>query len=289
MKKIISLFTTLCIVFSMLGTFAVFAEETSGTYKDTMTWMLDGEGVLTISGTGIVEFVVDPYEAHPLPWSDYHSSIKRIVLEEGITGIEGEWTFAGLENLQSVKFPESITVIGYEAFMNCPALTSVTIPASVEEIGSRAFGLCDSLISINVDEENPYYSSIDGVLCNKEKNKLIQFPIGKSNTAYTIPDSITSIESVAFECNKNLTSIIIPDTVKSIGGYAFEGCENLAEISIADSVTEIGMSAFEGTEYYNDETKWDNNVLYILLPGMTLWSPVPQLFGLREALLCAIA
>lgn len=258
MKKFVSLLTTLCILFSMLGAFTVSAAE-SGTYRDTMTWTLNDDGVLTISGTGVVAYEHDT----PLPWSESIGLITEIILEEGITGVEGEWTFAGLENLRSVTLPESITVIGYEAFMNCPVLTSVTIPAGVKEIGSRAFGICGSLTEINVDENNSYYSSVDGVLFNKEKTELIQFPSGRSDTTYKFPETVTRIGDAAFEYNNNLTSIVIPDSVKSIGMNTFNACENLADISITSSVEEIGWYAFSQTAYYNDETKWDNNVLYI--------------------------
>jgi hypothetical protein len=260
MKKFISLFTTLCIVFGVLGTFTVFAED-GGTYKDTMTWTLDDNGVLTISGTGVV--ARDPYDETPLPWDESRSSITQVVLGEGITGVEGEWTFMDMPNLESVTFPESITVIGYESFATCPKLTSVTIPKNVKEIGERAFGYCDNLVSINVAEDNQYYSSDDGILYNKDKTELIQYPIGKGDTSYTIPENVTSIGGNAFMYDNTLTSVVIPETVKSIGYNAFYFCENLADIIIGNGVEEVGGYAFDNTAYYNDETKWEDDVLYI--------------------------
>jgi len=135
-----------------------------------------------------------------------------------------------------------VTSIGRGAFEDCSSLTSVTIPDSVTSIGHYAFSGCSSLTSIKVGKGNTEYSSEDGVLYNKNKTDLIQFPAGKSGH-YTIPDSVTSIYKYAFwDCS--LTSVTIPDSFTSILGSAFRGCSSLTSITIPDSVTSIGRSAF---------------------------------------------
>ena len=234
--------------------------ETNGTYHDTMTWTLDDDGVLTVNGTGVISYYYN--EDDPLPWAESKSSITQVILGEGITGIEGDETFGSMESLRSVTFPDSLTFIGNGTFMHCTALTSVTIPKNAR-LGNVPFCACDALTEINVDEENPYYTSIDGVLCNKEKTELIQYPSGISDAAYTFPESITSIGDEAFEMNNNLTSIVIPDRIKSIGLCAFALCENLADITIGSGVEEIGYNAFGYTAYESDEANWDGGVLYI--------------------------
>ena len=234
--------------------------ETNGTYHDTMTWTLDDDGVLTVNGTGVISYYYN--EDDPLPWAESKSSITQLILGEGITGIEGDETFGNMESLRNITFPDSLTFIGNGAFMNCAALTSVTIPKNAR-LGNVPFCACTALTEINVDEENPYYTSIDGVLCNKEKTELIQYPSGRSDAAYTFPESITSIGDEAFEMNNNLTSIVIPDRIKSIGLCAFALCENLADITIGSGVEEIGYNAFGYTAYESDEANWDGNVLYI--------------------------
>ena len=83
-------------------------------------------------------------------------------------------------------------------------------------------------------------------------------------TSVTIGNSITSIEEKAFyNCYKQLTSITIPNSTTSIGKEAFRACSKLTNITIPDNITSIGYRAFYNTAYYNDESNWDKNVLYI--------------------------
>jgi len=137
----------------------------------------------------------------------------------------------------------SVTSIGNSAFFGCTDLTSVTIPNSVTSIGGSAFYGCTGLTSIDVASDNSNYCSVDGVLFNKDKTTLIQYPGGKQG-AYTIPNSVTSIGNYAFEICTGLTSVTIPNSVTSIGHYAFLYCRSLTSVTIPNSVTSIGYFAF---------------------------------------------
>ena len=139
---------------------------------------------------------------------------------------------------------KSVTSIGPSAFYGCSGLTSITIPNSVTSIGNGAFNGCTGLTSINVASGNNYYSDNNGVLFNKKKTELIRYPEGKSQTSYTIPDSVTSIGYEAFKYCTGLTSITIPNSVTSIGERAFWDCTGLTSITIPNSVTSIGYRAF---------------------------------------------
>ncbi len=139
----------------------------------------------------------------------------------------------------------SVTSIGSSAFRSCSSLTSITIPDSVTNIGGSAFSVCTGLTSITVDENNANYKSIDGNLYSKDGKALIQYAIGKKDTSFTIPDSVTSISDCAFESCESLTSIVIPDSVTSICWAAFYGCSRLTSVTIGNGVTSIGWAAFE--------------------------------------------
>lgn len=147
---------------------------------------------------------------------------------------------------------KTVKKIDYEAFANCTSLKEITIPESVTElcdteqlIGDSPFVNCTSLISINVSTNNNYYCSENGVLFNKDKTKLIQYPVGKTNNQYTVPKGVTEIRDGAFIGCTSLTNLTISNSVNLIGVSAFWGCTSLTSVTIPDSVTGVCVGAFE--------------------------------------------
>ena len=171
------------------------------------------------------------------------SSLTSVTIPNSVTSI-GERAFFDCSSLTSITIPDSVTSIGSDAFSGCSSLTSVTIPESVTSIGNEAFSGCTGLTSITVDENNSNYKSIDGNLYSKDGTTLIQYAIGKKETSFAIPNSVTSIGDSAFRFCRSLTGITIPNSVTSIESWAFSGCRSLTSITIPDSVTSIWVEAF---------------------------------------------
>lgn len=217
-------------------------------------------------------------------------ALKSIVIPDSVTTIEG-WAFSRckallsvvipsrlttIENgtfiyckaLTSVTIPDSVASIGIYAFNDCSSLTSVIIPAGTTSVDVGAFSYCDKLTEIAVASDSPYYTSVDGVLFNKDMTELVCYPKGKQETTYEIPDSVitikkeafincnltsigipnsvTTIEECAFQCCTSLESITIPKSVKKVDDWMFRNCTSLKSVTISEGVTTV-----EGYAFYN--------------------------------------
>lgn len=177
--------------------------------------------------------------SHAFSWS----KITAVSIPNSVTTIEYS-AFDSCFNLTLVNIGEDVAEIQESVFAYCSSLTSVIIPKNVRSIGDNAFGGCSNLYAIDVDMENQYYSSSDGILFNKNQSIIKQFPAGKPVNEYSIPNTVNTIGYGAFTGCSSLTSIIIPNSVKTIGEWSFYQCNGLKSIIIPKSVENIESYAF---------------------------------------------
>ena len=184
----------------------------SGSCGDNTTWKLTSDGTLSISGTGHVSG-----SGHSAPWESRKNEIKRVVIGREITLI---------------------------------------VPLTGSTFGAIAYhGMfedCTNLTDFYVEQGNPNYQSIGGVLCSKPnadnqyKTTLLLYPGGRTDS-YSVPAGVDTIGSMSFAYSK-VVSVTIPNGVKSVRDGAFYLCKNLESVSIGKDVSDIFATA-ESNEY----------------------------------------
>ncbi len=185
------------------------------------------------------------------------SELTEINMPSNLTHI-GVSAFVGCDNIVTATIPTSaisslsksklqnVVINGGEqivngAFADCTNLVSVDIPSSVTFIGSTAFSGCAKLGSIRIDANNAYYTSVDGILYNKQKTEIVLIPKAIVG-AVAIPNGVRTISSNAFSDCIGLTSVEIPSSVTTIGEDAFSGCEKLTGVNITDIASWCGVA-----------------------------------------------
>lgn len=180
-----------------------------------LTWVLDGNGTLTISGSGrMMDYQVSYDSFDNVPWKDYRLIVKSIDVQDGVTSI-GSFAFSYFLSLQSVHISNSVTSIGVCSFSSCTNLPAINIPSSVIRIEESSFQGCRSIKKLYLSE------------------------------------GLKEIGNLAFADCHGLTSVILSDSVSTIGEYAFSFCTKLESIRIGVGVVRIGKQAFVGCSNLN--------------------------------------
>lgn len=192
--------------------------------------------------------------------------LKSVIMPNSVTSI-GRDAFALCVSLPEIEIPNSVKSIGHSAFKECTSLHEIKFPNSVKEIGAFAFGNCSSLTKIEisgsvesmewafldcnnlmdivVDENNPVFKSVDGVLFNKTMTTILQYPAGRKGE-YAIPNTVETIYYRTFYNCTGLTNIVIPNSVRNIREWAFSYCTGLNTILLPTYLSTIQYASFYG-------------------------------------------
>ena len=248
---LLALFLIGCVLATPALAADTVASGTCGAEGSNLTWTLDSEGVLTISGTGAMEDY--SYFEDRAAWYANRDSIKTVSIGSGVTSV-GTYAFYYCKNLTGVMIPDSVTRIGGSAFESCSSLTGIIVPDGVTNIGSSVFRNCSSLTSATIPDgiTNINYSvfencsSLTGIIIPDSVTSISgsAFSGCSSLSSIIIPNSVTSVGERAFSDCSGLTSVVLSDTLTSISKYMFSGCSSLSSITIPGSVTAIGSEAF---------------------------------------------
>lgn len=157
-----------------------------------VTWSLDSDGLLIISGSGPMGEMYAQWPPN-LAWQKYNQQIKKVIINSGVTSIS-EVAFEACFNLTEVELCDTITSIEEKAFFVCEDLKKITLPKQLTEISHAAFQGCKSLTSV------------------------------------VIPPNVTKIDDSAFAYCENMESVSIPAGVNTIGELAFRNCSALKEV-----------------------------------------------------------
>ena len=239
----------------------------SGT-TGNLSWSIQSDGTLMITGSG----PMPDYNYGSAPWYSSKQSILKVIVHDGVKSL-GSNAFNSLNKVTVITLPASIERIGNSAFSSCTVLQSITIPSNstLTNIGDYAFSSLYSVESlflpagvssitrytflgfyanINVDVNNSNYSSVDGVLYNKDKTTILRCPPNKSGI-FEIPNTVKTIGSYSFDNCHNITSLVISNSVTDIQNFAFSNAKGIyfSGLSLPASVCYIGRMAFGNNSF----------------------------------------
>lgn len=192
-----------------------------------------------------LEKITIPNGVKKIPTSCFEKckNLKSVVLPNSIIEISS-YAFEDCENLTNITIPNNVKVINFRAFKNCTNLKSIYIPKTTTTLYNETFSNCTGLESINIDRNNKKYTSVSGVLFDKKKVTLIQYPSSKRATSFTVPNTVKTIESEAFSCSKYLKSVTIQNSVTDLGSDTFTYCVNLEKVTLPNSIKVIKNGVF---------------------------------------------
>ena len=197
------------------------------------------------------------------------SLLTWVTISEGIESI-GVRAFNGCDGLKEIHLPDTLTSLGSKAFSNCKGLTEVELPAGLKTLGAEnPFALCDNLTKMTIrgDAEESVLEVRDGMLVDREKQRLICYLRTSRDGSFTVPGDIRVIGNAAFLGCTDLTKVTLSEGIEMIEDSAFKQCYSIPEIVFPSSLSQIGMRSFA-----------------IRMPPVFLFNPFSRIHGILSVL-----
>ena len=152
--------------------------------------------------------------------------------------------FASNKFLTSLDLPDTVTTLGGQIFMESESLSTINIGAGLATLGEQAFSYIQTLTTINVNSANTSFASVDGVLYSKDFSTLWAYPIGKTATSYTAPNTVTATKYTVFGAARNLLTVDLT-SVANLSGQEFSGATSVREIIFGNSLTRLNTQTLQ--------------------------------------------
>lgn len=230
----------------------------SGSYdSDRISWTLDSNGLLTIKGTGSMNYVRPDGTTYRKTF--YNSNIVKAVIESGITEISDN-IFSNCESLKEVELPDTLESIPDNAFTNS-GIETITIPSSVKTIGRYAFAYTDQLNFVDIGD------GVDTILSHAFEESAVETLILGEGLKYicdcafyecdnlievTLPEDLEELYESCFEKCSSLKRVVVSPNITFYGYYIFCGCESLEDVVISNGTKELGEWMFYGCSALKD-------------------------------------
>lgn len=257
MKRVLSVFLTLLLLFSLTPAVLADGAEASGSCGDDLSYTIapigDGSGNyrLTICGSGAMyDYRGFSDDGHSYGNSSYslapwykalRGAVSEVIVEEGVSYL-GAYAFQRALYLKSITLPASLTKIGSGCFYDIQ-IDELTLPAGLTTLDECA--LNGNIGSLRLAEGNTAFVMTDGVLYSADGMRLVRYPCAAEAASFTVPDTVTEICGAAFYGCSKLSELLLPNTVTTLGMQSFCGC-GLSSIELPDGVASLPRECFRG-------------------------------------------
>lgn len=221
-------------------------EISSYAFASSNLYSVEAPDTITYIGSGIIEDT--PYE------EEYgHRESGAIYF--------GNYIVAKVKNYSGdITIREGTVGLSDSSLTGADKSETISIPASLKIIPDCALPYSGQFKNIVLDENNPNYCTVDGILYSKDMTRLVVCPNKNEIKKVKIPDSVTDISRMAFSYCESIEEVELPDTIETLKSGAFCGCGNLNTVNIPKNIKNISSQCFSG----------DGSLTEILLPeGLT--------------------